>query len=373
MSPSPTDDLLASSAFDFSNHSHRRYSPLTDAYILCSPHRSKRPWQGAREESKGTELPQYDPRCYLCPGNIRATGDINPKYTATYTFLNDYPAVRAEQPEYKQDDSSLLKNQLLKAEGVRGKCYVICFSPNHQLTLPRIPVCDIIHIIESWTCLFKEFRDSSLKKLAPYKYLQIFENKGSSMGCSNPHPHGQAWCLDVIPTEVSHELFNMQKYHAQHESHLLGDYVKLELQEKERIVCNNDSFLVVVPYWALWPFETLVISKEHLTSLMDFNNKHKQDLASILKELTTRYDNLFSTLFPYSMGIHQAPLVCSEKESNISWFHMHFYPPLLRLSTIKKFCVGFEMLGEAQRDITSEQAAVRLQDVSGDLHYLAEK
>lgn len=364
-------------SFDFTNHSHRRFNPLTNSFVLCSPHRAKRPWQGAREELKKRVLPTYDPQCYLCPGNIRATGDSNPKYEATYIFPNDYPAVRLDQPDYVADNSeedseiSKLEDKLMIAQGVKGKCFVICFSPNHSLTLPSMTLEEITAVVDTWQKLYNDLKEQSLSGKAPYKYLQIFENKGFAMGCSNPHPHGQAWCLDKIPTEVDHELTNMTKYFKDNKSHLLGDYVKLEMKKKERIVAQNDSFIVVVPYWALWPFETLVISKEHLTSVAEFNKKQKQDLATILKKLTIKYDNLFNTSFPYSMGMHQAPVNCSEEERHNSWFHMHFYPPLLRSATVKKFCVGFEMLGEAQRDLTSEQAATRLQDLDGDVHYLS--
>lgn len=371
-------DAASFKVFDCETHSHRRFNPLTEKYVLCSPHRSKRPWQGAREAHLKSQLPAYDPRCYLCPGNIRATGDSNPKYEKTFTFLNDYPAVRMEQPMLplpltcREDDdtcASSLKNRLFKTQGVRGKCFVLCFSPNHQLTLPQMPVDDIVSVIEAWQKLFKDSQQEAILGSAPFKYLQIFENKGQAMGCSNPHPHGQAWCLDMVPSEISQEFASMQKYYTRHKSHLLGDYVALELAERLRIVCENDSFLVVVPYWALWPFETLLLCKERLSSLMDFLPQHRTDLASILKELTIRYDNLFGVLFPYSMGIHQCPLVCSEAERECWWFHMHFFPPLLRLASVKKFCVGFEMLGEPQRDLTSEQAASRLQDVSGKVHY----
>ncbi|ABN65330.2 galactose-1-phosphate uridyl transferase [Scheffersomyces stipitis CBS 6054] len=356
--------------FDFTNHSHRRFNPLSNTYVLCSPHRAKRPWQGAREEIKKVALPNYDPKCYLCPGNVRATGDVNPKFEATFVFPNDYPAVKLDQPNYVEEESKdSLKGKLLKTQGVKGKCFVICFSPNHSLTLPVMSIPEITNVVEAWTSLYNSLQREALSGNAPYKYLQIFENKGFAMGCSNPHPHGQAWCLDVVPTEVDNELQNMQKYHQENLTHMLGDYVKLELQEKERIVVENDSFIVVVPYWALWPFETLLIAKEHLRSTQDFTEKHKQDLAEVLKVLTTKYDNLFNTSFPYSMGIHQAPLQCSEHEKDASWFHMHFYPPLLRSATVKKFCVGFEMLGEPQRDLTSEQAAARLQELSGDFHF----
>ncbi|KAL2311970.1 Galactose-1-phosphate uridylyltransferase [Schizosaccharomyces pombe] len=365
---------MTSKKFDFTEYSHRRYNPLTDSYVLCSPHRAKRPWQGAKEEIKKDDTVKYDPTCYLCPGNIRATGFENPKYETTYVFPNDYPAVRVDQPDYMQDESettkgNTLKTRMFKTEGVKGKCFVICFCPNHNLTLPLMSAEAICNVVETWKHLYVTLKKESLEGPIRYKYLQIFENKGSAMGCSNPHPHGQAWCLDVIPSVVAQEMCNMTKYFELNNSHLLGDYVKLEMLEKERIVVENDSFIVVVPYWALWPFETLLIAKEHLKSLEEFEEKQKVDLASALKMLTTKYDNLFNTSFPYSMGLHQAPLYGSNEEVENSWFHMHFYPPLLRSATVKKFCVGFEMLGEPQRDLTSEQAAARLQELNGQKHY----
>lgn len=361
-------------SFNFSDHSHRRYNPLNDTYVLCSPHRAKRPWQGAKEELKTEKASYFDPKCYLCPGNTRINNEVNPKYSLTYIFDNDFPAVQLDQPiledeEDEEDKDSEARKRLLKASGVKGKCFVICFSPNHSLTIPVMEVTAIKEVVSTWQSLYNQAQIDLLSGLATYKYIQIFENKGFAMGCSNPHPHGQAWCLDVVPTEVSHELANMTKYHETNQSHLLGDYVELELAEKKRIVVQNDSFIAVVPFWALWPFETLVIARSHLRSLEDFGEKHKEDLAELLKILTTKYDNLFSTSFPYSMGIHQAPLNTNEEEKNKSWFHMHFYPPLLRSATVKKFCVGFEMLGEAQRDLTSEQAAEKLQQLDGYKHY----
>lgn len=362
---------LLMSAFSFTDHSHRRYNPLSDTHVLCSPHRAKRPWQGAQEEISKNSLPLYDPKCYLCPGNTRATNGSNPKYTSTYVFPNDYPAVQLDLPDYKREEESKeeIKSKLLQVQSVKGNCFVICFSPNHALTIPLMEELAICEVVNTWQKLYLDTQLQLLAGKAPYKYIQIFENKGSAMGCSNPHPHGQAWCLDVVPTEVSHELHNMEKYHNSNGSHLLGDYVHLELAERTRVVVENDSFVVVVPFWALWPFETLLIAKPHLRSLADFLDKNKSDLAAIIKKLTTKYDNLFLTSFPYSMGLHQAPLVATEEEKNNSWFHMHFYPPLLRSASVKKFCVGFEMLGEAQRDLTSEQAAARLQELDGDVHY----
>lgn len=359
------------SEFSFTDHSHRRYNPLTDTFVLCSPHRAKRPWQGAQEEASKIALPLYDPKCYLCPGNERATNGSNPKYTSTYVFPNDFPAVQLDLPDYngENEKDGNLKSKLLQVHSVKGNCFVICFSPNHALTIPLMEESAICEVVNTWQKLYLDTQQELVEGKAPYKYIQIFENKGSAMGCSNPHPHGQAWCLDVVPTEVSHELHNMEKYKTSNGSHLLGDYVQLELAEKTRVVVENDSFVVVVPFWALWPFETLLIAKSHLRSLADFLDKNKADLASIIKKLTTKYDNLFLTSFPYSMGLHQAPLVATEEEKNNSWFHMHFYPPLLRSASVKKFCVGFEMLGEAQRDLTSEQAAARLQELDGEVHY----
>lgn len=363
-------------SFSFSDHSHRRLNPLTGDYVLCSPHRAKRPWQGAEEDNKVSKSPSYDPKCYLCPGNARATsGAENPKYTSTYVFPNDFPAVQLNQPDYKDEvlgtgnsDIEKLKKKLFKVDGVKGTAYVICFSPNHALTLPLMEVDDIKGVVNTWQQLYIDTK-AELAKGAPFGYIQIFENKGSAMGCSNPHPHGQAWCLDTIPTEVGKELTNMGHYHETNGSHLLGDYVKVELAEKSRVVAENDSFVVVVPFWALWPFETLLVSKAHLRSLEEFNDKQKTDLASVLKVITTKYDNLFKTSFPYSMGMHQAPFIGTKEQIENSWFHIHFYPPLLRSATVKKFCVGFEMLGEAQRDLTSEQAAARLQVLDGEKHY----
>jgi len=363
--------------FDFTDHSHRRYNPLNDSWVLCSPHRAKRPWQGATEEIKKNTLPKYDSNCYLCPGNVRATGPINPNYESTFIFPNDYSAVKLNQPDYiiknqdDDDDDDELENRLLMTQGVKGKCFVICFSPKHHLTLPLMEIKEIKNVIDTWQQLYIDLKIQSLNGNAPYRYVQIFENKGSAMGCSNPHPHGQAWGLDKIPSEVDHLLKNLLKYYQKHKSHLLQDYIKLEQRKKERIILENKSFIVVVPYWALWPFETLLISKIHLKSIEEFNEDQKLDLANILKKLTIKYDNLFNTGFPYSMGLHQAPFISSDEINEISWFHIHFYPPLLRSASIKKFCVGFEMLGEAQRDLTSEQAAAKLQALDGEIHYLS--
>lgn len=365
--------------FNFSDHSHRRFNPLTNNYVLCSPHRAKRPWQGAEEVPTKNLMPEYDPKCYLCPGNARASnGQTNPKYESTFVFPNDFPAVQLNQPELKEElivskddqlDVQELKRKLLNVKGVQGNCFVICFSPNHSLTLPLMTAAGIELVVSTWQLLYLDTQRQRIENHAPFEYLQIFENKGLAMGCSNPHPHGQAWCLDVVPTEVQHEFENMSLYAKKNGLSLLGDYVKLEIAEQKRVVVLNDLFVAVVPFWALWPFETLVIAREHIPSLEEFTEKHKKDLALLIKTLTTKYDNLFKTSFPYSMGLHQAKLGATKEEKDAAWFHMHFYPPLLRSASVKKFCVGFEMLGEAQRDLTSEQAAARLQELSGEIHY----
>lgn len=363
---------MTAQEFDFSDNSHRRYNPLTDSWILVSPHRAKRPWLGQQEAAYKPNAPAYDPKCYLCPGNERATGAKNPVYESTYIFPNDYAAVKIDQPILQQKNfgEDTLRNRLFKVQSVRGNCFVICFSPKHNLTIPQMKLSELIQVVDAWQKLYNNLAKEAKEEHKPFKYVQIFENKGTAMGCSNLHPHGQAWCLQAIPSEVSQELRSFAKYKRQHNVDLLGDYVKLELEEKSRIVLENDSFMVVVPYWAVWPFETMVVSKRKTASISHFDQKQKEDLASVLKELTTKYDNLFETSFPYSMGIHQAPLNATGDELNDSWFHMHFYPPLLRSASVRKFLVGFELLGEPQRDLTAEQAAERLRNLDGKVHYL---
>lgn len=360
-------------SFDLTDHSHARYNPLTDSWILVSPHRAKRPWLGQQEKPGRNDAPEHDDKCYLCPGTTRATGEQNPDYESTYVFTNGYPAVKLEQPDPELTVSNCdpLKERLFKLKGVKGNCYVICFSPKHNLSFPQMAQSEIMNVVKTWTNLFQTLEKEALEENKPYKYLQIFENKGTAMGCSNLHPHGQAWCLDSIPSEPAKEFDHFEKYEHQHGAHLLEDYVNLELREKERIVCENDSFLVVVPYWAVWPFETMVLSKRRIPSLNQFTDKEREDLASIIRNLTIRYDNLFETSFPYSMGLHQASLNATEGELKAAWFHMHFYPPLLRSATVRKFLVGFELLGQPQRDLTAEQAADRLKALSGEVHYLA--
>ncbi|KAK9370579.1 galactose-1-phosphate uridyl transferase [Lipomyces kononenkoae] len=351
--------------FDFNNNSHRRYNPLSDSWVLVSPHRTQRPWQGQQEKTSSDSLPDYDATCYLCPGNTRATGPVNPKYESTFVFVNDYAAVKVDQPPYEPSESDKdMKSRLLKAQGTRGTCFVICFSPKHNVTLPLMRVPEIEYVLDTWTSLYYK-----MKTETPFRYLQIFENKGAVMGCSNPHPHCQAWCTESLPFEPAQEFRSLRSYTAKHGTCLLCDYASVEQQEASRIVLQNDSFMALVPFWAVWPFETMILAQSHTASLLDFTPKQKNDLADLMQKLTIRYDNLFQTSFPYSMGLHQAPINPVADEVDLSHFHMHFYPPLLRGATVRKFLVGFEMLGEPQRDLTAEQAADRIRAVD-EVHYL---
>ncbi|KAH6856130.1 galactose-1-phosphate uridylyltransferase [Chaetomium sp. MPI-CAGE-AT-0009] len=371
--------------------SHRRYNPLTGSWLLVSPHRTKRPWQGQQEAPSKNVLPEYDPKCYLCPGNQRAQGDSNPQYKNTFTFVNDYSAVKEQQQEYtpetnKDDVASLL----LKAQPVTGRCYVLTFSPKHDITLADMAATEILPVIQTWTRIYA----SHLSATSPLKveadkilatipanpdgevdppqsqlrYMQIFENKGAAMGCSNPHPHCQVWTTSTLPEEPGKELAQMTKYKSETGRHLLADYTKLEMEKQERVVWQNAGFLVVCPWWAVWPFEVIIIAKRHVRALVDLTDEERLQFAEAVQEVTRRYDNLFETSFPYSSGIHQAPLDCTEEEAENSWFHMHFYPPLLRSATVRKFLVGYELMAEPQRDITPEQAAARLRGCGGELY-----
>ncbi|KAM3529425.1 hypothetical protein NHJ13051_001905 [Beauveria bassiana] len=368
--------------------SHRRYNPLTDSWLLVSPHRTKRPWQGQQEAAVEIKLPEYDSKCYLCPRNTRASGDHNPDYEKTFAFVNDYSAVKEQQPDYEPEPSSNdLGSLLLQAKSVKGVCYVMTFSPKHHLTLADMPGSDILPCIDHWTRIYANHLSASNPLLevanklqlsiprqqAPipndeYRYMQIFENKGAAMGCSNPHPHCQIWTTSTMPEEPGKEIAQMSKYQKQHGRHLLADYTKLELEKQERIVWQNKGFLVVCPWWAVWPFEVLVLPKRHIRALVDCTDEERIQFAETIQEVTRRYDNLFECSFPYSSGIHQAPLQGTEEEVENSYLHMHFYPPLLRSATVRKFLVGFELMAEPQRDITPEQAAARLRDCGGEIY-----
>eukprot|EP00158_Paraphelidium_tribonemae_P007499 Partr_v1_DN28270_c3_g1_i3_m75371 putative galactose-1-phosphate uridylyltransferase len=346
---------------NYDNVSHRRWNPLTQAWVLCSPHRSKRPWQGQVEKLAPNVKPQHDPKCFLCPRNARINGTPNPDFESTFTFPNDFPAVQAELPV--EDDASPINTQdlddkLFKAESTRGECHVICFHPHHNLTIAEMTPQQILPVIEAWSDIYKDF----IAK--PYiDYCQIFENKGEVMGCSNPHPHGQVWGTEQIPEEPRKEIDGLVKYRLENGGCcLLCDYAKAEISRKSRVVCHNDHFVCIVPWWAVWPFETMILARQHVRHLLEFSQEQKESLASIMRELSCRYDNLFECSFPYSMGLHQSPSVQDrESESvDIFHFHMHYYPPLLRSATVKKFQTGFEMLATPQRDLTSEQAAAKL-------------
>jgi UDPglucose--hexose-1-phosphate uridylyltransferase len=330
--------------------SHRRFNPLTRDWILVSPNRTDRPWQGQTEKRVDATSPAYDPACYLCPGNSRAGGLRNPQYSSTFVFDNDFASLQPDLPKLTVDEGG---KKLLLAEAESGRCRVICFSPRHDLTLGQMGVEEIGSVIEVWT---EEYR--SLGNLPYVNHVQIFENRGAMMGSSNSHPHGQIWATETVPNEPRKEQQSFEDYQREHGSCLLCDYHSLECASGERIVCQNNSFLAVVPFWATWPFETLLLSKRHVSDIAALRGTERSDLADILKRLTTRYDNLFQISFPYSMGFHQRPT--DGKEHGEWHFHAHFFPPLLRSATVRKFMVGFELLAEPQRDMTPELAAERL-------------
>ncbi len=336
--------------FNAEKHPHRRLNPLTGEWLLVSPHRTQRPWQGQQEKSQDLTRPAYDPACYLCPGNRRASGAENEHYIGTYVFTNDFAALH---PQVPADDTP--RELLFQREPVRGTCRVICFSPRHDLTLPRMPENEIEDVIGVWMSQTDEL-------LRTYCWVQVFENKGEVMGCSNPHPHGQVWAMSALPHLAALEDKHQDDYLRSQDAHLLIDYVERELRLGERIVLADDHWVALVPFWAVWPFETLLLPRRHVPRITLLTGDQKRSLASILKRLLTLYDRLFDTSFPYSMGWHGAP----QGEGPLSYWqlHAHFYPPLLRSASVKKFMVGFEMLAEAQRDLTPEQAAVRLRQVA---------
>ncbi|MBV8438248.1 MAG: UDP-glucose--hexose-1-phosphate uridylyltransferase [Silvibacterium sp.] len=331
---------------------HRRYNPLRRQWVLVSPHRTQRPWQGEVNQSSGFSNVHYDPDCYLCPGNKRAGGHITPRYESVFIFENDYAALLPDSPEPPSDPSPLLHS-----ERERGVCRVVCFHPDHSLTIPRMTLPEVRVVIDAWTEQYAE-----LGSRPELRYVQIFENRGAMMGASNPHPHCQIWSTEHIPDEPAQELESLRAYQAEKKSCMLCDYLAVESKQGTRIVSENEHFMVLVPWWAVWPFETLVLAKRHVGSLAEFADAEKNSLAEILRQATTRYDNLFETSFPYTMGFHQTP---TDRAAHPEWhFHAHYYPPLLRSATVRKFMVGFEMLGMPQRDITPESAAERLRSLS---------
>ncbi len=340
---------------NYNSYPHRRKNILTGEWILVSPHRTQRPWQGDVAKLDIDKRPAYDSNCYLCPGNKRANGETNPNYQNTFVFTNDFSALLPDIPKLKNDKT------LLQSKSERGICRVVNFSPRHDLTLAEMDEKDIISVIETWQNEFKILGEKSF-----INHVQIFENKGAMMGNSNPHPHCQIWAQEHIPMEPAKEIKNFKKYFIKYRRSLLTDYLKTELKIKERIVYENSAFVILVPYWAVWPFETMIIPRRKISNILHFTEKEKIDFANALSVITTKYDNLFTTSFPYSSGLHQAPT--DGKRYNEWHFHMHFYPPLLRSATIKKFMVGYEMMGEPQRDITAESSAKILRELSV-LHY----
>jgi UDPglucose--hexose-1-phosphate uridylyltransferase len=335
-------------SIDWKQDPHRRLNPLTREWVLVSPHRTERPWQGQVEKTAKPTALTYDPACYLCPGNERAGGNRNPPYTGTFAFENDFAALRPGTPPGDFNESDLL---IARAE--RGICRVVCFSPRHDLTVSQMALPDLRGVVDTWVDQYRE-----LGELPFINSVQIFENRGEMMGASNPHPHCQIWANESVPVELTKEQSSLEDYRAKKGSCLLCDYAALEVRTRERIVCENDAFIAVVPFWAVWPFETMLLSRRHLTGFDELTDVERNGLAEIRKDVTTRYDDLFDISFPYTMGFHQRP---TDGLPHTEWhFHAHYYPPLLRSATVRKFMVGYEMLANPQRDITAENAASRL-------------
>lgn len=335
---------------DFLQSPHRRWNALKREWVLVSPHRTQRPWQGQTEDTAKPQSLAYDPTCYLCPGNTRAGGHHTPQYTGTYVFENDFAALKPDVTPAIMDTGGA---GLLKAQTERGICRVLCFDPRHDLTLATMDEPAIRRVVDMWA-----EQAAELGANPDIQYVQIFENRGAMMGASNPHPHGQIWATQHIPNEPALELASQRDYLAAHNKPLLSDYLALELKESERIVAQNDTWVALVPFWAVWPFELMLLPKQYAASINTLNAAQREGLAAILKLVTAGYNRVFDTPFPYSMGLHSAP---TDGEPHPEWLlHLHFYPPLLRSATVRKFMVGFELLGSPQRDITPESAAATL-------------
>ncbi len=329
---------------------HRRFNPLIGEWVLVSPHRTKRPWLGQQEKPPQNVLPEHDPSCYLCPGGTRAGGVINPEYQGPFVFTNDFPALLPDD----HPEDRITSEGFFRSATVKGTARVICFSPRHDLTLPELPLPSILDIIDIWA-------DQTAELGQTYKWVQVFENKGEIMGCSNPHPHCQIWASDDLPTEPAKEDARQREFFIREHTPLLLEYAQQE-EGSERAVLVNDHWMVVVPWWAVWPYETLLLPRHAVQRFPELDPIQRKSLADILKRLLIKYDNLFGVSFPYSMGWHGAPFL--EETSCDHWIlHAHFYPPLLRSAHVKKFMVGYEMLAEAQRDLTAELAAERLREV----------
>jgi len=335
---------------DLQDYSHKRYNILTGEWVLVSPHRAKRPWQG-QNESVSTEVrPAHDPDCYLCAENTRINGEKNPKYEDVFVFTNDFAALQTGSKTFQVEDG------LLTAKSEQGICKVICFSPDHSKSLAHMNSKEIEKAVFAWQREYKELANNDL-----INYVQIFENKGAVMGCSNPHPHGQIWSQSSLPNEVDKKDKHQLDYYNKNKSSLLGDYLNQELSKKERIIFENDAFVILVPFWAVWPFEAMIVPKRHQSNILELKDNESLLFAEAISVLTKAYDKLFNTSFPYSSGIHQAP---TNGKDNSHWhWHMSFYPPLLRSATVKKFMVGYEMFGSPQRDFTAEIACNKLKEL----------
>jgi UDPglucose--hexose-1-phosphate uridylyltransferase len=344
---------------------HRRWNPLRQSWVLVSPHRTQRPWQGEVGQKAAPTGAAYDPQCYLCPGNQRAGGAVNPAYASVFSFVNDYAALLPDLPAPAPFESSAEGSPLLRDLPARGLCKVLCYHPDHSLTLARMTREEIRTVVDAWTREFEE-----LSGLDWIEYVQIFENRGAMMGASNPHPHGQIWSTGFVPDEPAAESKAQREHRALTGCCLLCEYLAAEKAAaaagQGRIIFENEHFMALVPWWAVWPFEVLLVSRRHLGAMPGLTTGERDGLADALRRLTTRFDNLFESSFPYTMGFHQAP---TDKAAHEEWhFHAHFYPPLLRSATVRKFMVGFEMLGMPQRDITPEAAAERLRQAS-EVHF----
>ncbi len=346
---------------NLSENPHRRYNPLSGEWVKVSPHRTKRPWDGQVEDPVPDNLPFHDPDCYLCPGNKRAGGIENPAYTNTFVFENDFAALLSDPP----DGDSVMETGggLIRAKAERGLCRVLCFSPRHDLTLSRMKPKDIEVVVQMWT---EQYQDLGRKDFI--NHVQIFENRGTVMGCSNPHPHGQVWAEEIIPDLPAREILSQLDYFKKNSRPLLADYLEWEIKSGERIVYENRDFVVLVPFWAVWPFETMILPRRNISSLPELTLPEVESLADAVRILGIKYDNLFSTSFPYSMGIHQAP-TDGGKHPELT-LHMHYFPPLLRSALVKKFMVGYELMAMAQRDITAELSALRLRE-QAHTHFLS--